>query len=146
MNARATRFRGKALKAHYVYAMCCISKRNTPTSLFLYLSACRTISLVQNLVRIPSALRFFSLFFSFAFLNFFAFSSLLPLLLCVCVCVCVRVLLPFVLSVLLAVPLSLLEFPFRLLALFSCFHLNSFASLLCLFLFCSAHYATKGIF
>lgn len=136
-----TFFGEKALKAHYVYAMCCISKRNTPTFLSLNLSACRTISLVQKLVRVSSALRFFSP--SHFFRIFFSITSFA---LCAFVCVCL--LLPFVLSVLLAVRLSLLEFPFRLLAMFSCFHLISFASPLCLFLFCSAplHHATKGIF
>lgn len=77
-------FRGKALKAHYVYAMCCISKRNTPTFLSLNLSACRTISLVQKLVRISSALRFFSP--SHFFRIFFSITSFA---LCAFVCVCV---------------------------------------------------------
>lgn len=80
-----TFFGEKALKAHYVYAMCCISKRNTPTFLSLNLSACRTISLVQKLVRVSSALRFF---FPFSFFSHFLLYYLFCFM-CVCVCVCV---------------------------------------------------------
>lgn len=79
-----TFFGEKALKAHYVYAMCCISKRNTPTFLSLNLLACRTISLVQKLVRVSSALRFFSP--SHFFRIFFSITSFA---LCAFVCVCV---------------------------------------------------------
>lgn len=137
-----TFFGGKALKAHYVYAMCCISKRNTPT----FLSFSEPFSMSHNFACPKTCSRFLSSKV-FSPSHFFRiFFSITSFALCAFVCVCL--LLPFVLSVLLAVRLSLLEFPFRLLAVFSCFHLISFASPLCLFLFCWApsHHATKGIF
>lgn len=85
---------------------------------FSTFSTCRTISLVQKLIRILSAAAWIFFFFLLCYLLRF---------LCVCVCLpavsCVRY------------SLVALEFPFRLLAVFSCFHLISFATLLCCFCF-----------
>lgn len=124
---------GKALKAHYVYAMCCISLshvRRFSLFPFFFLSLhifqhVAQFRLSKNLFTFSQLLR--SLFASFSF--FLAFSSLLPPSLCVCVCAC----LPAVSCI--RCSLVALEFPFRLLAVFSCFHLISFASLLCCFCF-----------
>lgn len=79
-----TFFGEKALKAHYVYAMCCISKRNTPT----FLSFSEPFSMSHNFACPKTCSRFLSSKV-FSPSHFFRiFFSITSFALCAFVCVC----------------------------------------------------------